>query len=348
MLAGVLYGKRDVRVEAVGRPDAGPGEVLVGVRQVGICGSDVHYYVHGRCGPFVPSQPFILGHEFVGIVETTGKDVDHPAVGARVVVNPASSCGQCEACRSGRANLCGRVIMLGSGSSTPPTNGAFAEFVVVPAHQCYTVPETMENSVAAMMEPLSVALHAIRRAGGVAGERVLVTGGGPIGLLTSVVAQTLGASLVVVSEPSSARRSLAAAMGVDHLLDPGSADIEKHGIEITGGGFDKVFEASGAEPAVKGAMTMVRRGGTVVQIGTVGHNHVTLPVSDLMLREISLLGTFRYANEFPEAIRLAASGRIEALPSFVTGVFPLEDIEQAMNVACAGDRDLKVQMSVRS
>ncbi|MGI9430236.1 MAG: zinc-dependent alcohol dehydrogenase [Bythopirellula sp.] len=344
MQAGVLYGERDLRLEAAEHPAPGPGEVLLRVSRVGICGTDVHYYTHGRCGPFIPSRPFILGHEFVATVEQLGPDVQQPQVGDRVVVNPARSCGSCEACLSGRGNLCGHVVMLGSGSTTPPTNGAYAEFVVAGAQQCYPIPDSMDDGIGAMMEPLSVALHAIGRAGGVAGASVLVTGGGPIGLLVAVAAQTLGARLVVVSEPSAARRTLADALGVDHVLDPGSTNFTEQATDVCDGGFDKVFEASGVKAAVQGTMDVVCRGGTIVQIGTVGDNHVSLPVNDLMLREVSLLGTFRYANEFPLAIRLAASGRIGVLNDLITGVHPLNEMQQAMNQACAGDSELKVQM----
>jgi len=346
MLAGILYGERDLRVEAAEQPEPGPGEVLLRVRRVGICGSDVHYYSHGRCGPFIPSQPFILGHEFVATVEQTGPGVDQPIVGDRVVANPTRSCGRCEACISGHGNLCGRVVMLGSGSTTPPTNGAFAEYVVAGAQQCYLLPQSMDDGVGAMMEPLSVALHAIHRAGGVAGASVLVTGGGPIGLLVAAAARTLGARLVVVSEPSASRRNLAEATGVDHVLDPCSTDFNEQAAEVSEGGFEKVFEASGVKAAVQSTMDVVCRGGTIVQIGTVGENHVSLPVNDLMLREVSLLGTFRYANEFPLAIRLAADRRISILSDLITGVHPLQEIQQAMNQACAGESELKVQMTL--
>ena len=347
MLAGVLYGERDLRVEQVQLPVPGPGQVLLRVHQVGICGSDVHYFSHGRCGPFLPSKPFILGHEFVATVQDVGSNVEQKMIGQRVVVNPAYSCGHCEQCTSGRGNLCVRVKMLGSASTTPPTNGAFAQFVLVQAQQCYHIPDTMDDGIAALMEPLSVVLHAINRSGGVDGTRVLVTGGGPIGLLTAVTAQALGASTVVISEPSPGRRQLALSMGVDHVLDPVHDDRISQAMEVSDGGFDNVFEASGAQSAVKLTMELARRGGTIVQIGTVGDNHVSLPVNDLMLREIAFLGTFRYANEFPKAIRLAASERLAKLRSFITAVYPLEEIQQAMELARSGGDTLKVQMAIQ-
>jgi L-idonate 5-dehydrogenase len=345
MLAGVLHGKRDMRVEKVPRPALRPGQVLLRVRRVGICGTDSHYFLHGYCGAFVPSRPFILGHEVVAIVEEVGEAVDRPTVGQRVVVNPASSCGQCEACQSGRRNLCSRVVMLGSASTTPPTDGAFAEYVAVADYQCYPLDESIDDSLGAMMEPLSVALHAIRRNRGVIGARVMVSGGGPIGLLSAVVARTLGASLVVVSEPTVTRQGTALRLGVDHVLNPIEDGFVSQAIEISDGGFDVVFEASGTAAAVTGGMAVLRRGGSMVQIGTVGANSVALPVNDLMVREISLLGTFRYADEFPEALRLMAGGRMQLEP-LVTGIYPLSEIIEAMNAASSANGALKVQVAL--
>jgi L-idonate 5-dehydrogenase len=346
MKAGVLHGSRDVRMTELRVPAPGPGQVRLRVSRAGICGSDIHYYQHGYCGRFVPTRPFVLGHEFVGTIDAVGEGVESPAVGQRVVVNPASSCGHCEECRSGRGNLCATVGMLGSASTTPPTDGAFAEYVVAPARQCYAVPEGMSDAEAALMEPLSVALHAIARAGSVAGKRVLITGGGPIGLLTARAARALGAALVAVSEPSEARRQRAAELAADDVLDPVAAEFTKTAIKLSDGGFDAVFEASGAAAAVRGAIDVARRGGVIVQIGTVGGNDVTLPVNDIMVRELSLLGTFRYADEFPQAIRLVASGRVN-FDGLVTATAPLAELPAAFETACRGE-SIKVHVLVEA
>jgi L-idonate 5-dehydrogenase len=345
MRAGVLYGSRDVRLEEFPRPKPGIGQVLLRIRRAGICGSDIHYFTHGYCGRFVPTRPFILGHEFVATVAEVGSGVRSPGSGERVVVNPAASCGHCENCRSGRGNLCEHVVMLGSASTTPPTDGGFAEYVVVPAHQCYALPESMSDSDAAMTEPLSVALHAIHRAGGVAGQRVLISGGGPIGLLTARAARALGAALVMVSEPSEVRRRLAKELVADEVADPADAEFVDKAIALSEGGFDAVFEASGAAAAVRGSLDVVRRGGTVVQIGTVGKNDVSLPVNDLMVREISFLGSFRYADEFPDAIRLVAGGRI-GFEGIVTSIFPFTELPHALEVAASCPEALKIQIDV--
>ena len=158
MLAAVLHGKNDLRLEQRPRPEVAPGKVLIRVRRAGICGTDVHYFEDGRVGQFVMSAPFVLGHELTGEIVATGAAVTELAIGQRVVVNPASQCGQCDYCRAGRGNLCRRVRMLGSASTTPPTDGAFSEYILVNAEQCLPIPPDLDDGLAAMMEPFAVAL----------------------------------------------------------------------------------------------------------------------------------------------------------------------------------------------
>lgn len=345
MQAGVLYGSRDIRLEERSLPIPAAGQVRLRVRRAGICGSDIHYFKHGYCGGFVPTRPFVLGHEFVATVDVAGPEIAAPRLGERVVVNPAASCGHCDACRSGRGNLCLLVVMLGSASTTPPTDGAFAEYIVVPAHQCYAVPEGMMDADAAMIEPLSVVLHAIRRSGGVSGARVLVMGGGPIGMLAARAARTLGAVFAVVSEPSACRRQLAAELVADDVLDPMADRFVESAVAMSRGGFDVVLEASGAAAAVRSGFSVVRRGGQIVQIGTVGGSDVSLPINDLMVREINLMGSFRYAGEFPEAVHLVASGRLR-FDGFVTATLPLSELPTALTIAADNVDALKVQLIV--
>ena len=164
MLAGVLHGAKDIRVEPYALPELRPGMVRLRVRRVGICGSDMHYFEHGYCAAFVPTRPFILGHELTADVAAVAADVTALAVGARVTVNPARACGFCDYCKAGRGNLCRQTIMLGSGSTTPPTDGAFAGFVTVRADQCHVLPPQLDDGLGAMMEPFAVALQAVAEA----------------------------------------------------------------------------------------------------------------------------------------------------------------------------------------
>jgi len=345
MLAGVLHGAKDIRLNQVAPPELRPGMVLLRVRQAGICGSDMHYFEHGYCAAFVPTRPFILGHEFTADVAAAAADVKAPAVGARVTVNPARACGFCEHCKAGRGNLCRQTIMLGSASTNPPTDGAFAEFVTVRADQCHVLPPGLDDGLGAMMEPFAVALHAVKRAGTVSGKKVLVTGGGPIGLLVLITARAFGAAPAMLSDIVASRRDTALKLGADAALDPMAATLGDQVRELTGDGFDVVFEASGAPPALRQAFSLVRPGGTIVQIGTLGTDDIPLPANQVMTREIQFIGSFRYGNVFGEAIRLAASGRVNLEP-LISQVFPLAELPQAMQRAFAKDSVMKIQISV--
>jgi L-idonate 5-dehydrogenase len=343
MKAAVLHGAKDIRIEPYREPILHPGMVLLRTRRVGICGTDLHYYEHGYNATFVPDRPFILGHEFTAEVAAVAADVATVKTGQRVTVNPARSCGFCAYCKSGQINLCRGTIMLGSASTTPPTDGALAEFVTVRADQCHLLPADMDDGVGAMMEPLSVALHAVKRAGSVSGKRVLVTGGGTIGLLAAMTARAFGAIPVAVSDIVAARRKKAFELGVDAVLDPAAHDLQQQVRELTGLGFDTVFEASGAPAALRAAFDLVRPGGTIVQIGTVGTADIPLPVNELMVREINFRGSMRYGDTFDEAIRLVAGGRID-VSSLINHVFALEDAVKALHFAADKSLALKVQI----
>lgn len=345
MLGAVLHGAKDLRVESCAVPSPGPGQVLVRVRRVGICGSDLHYFTHGYCAAFVPTRPFILGHELIGEVAALADDVQAPAPGTRVVVNPARACGCCHFCKSGRGNLCRQTVMLGSASTKPPTDGAFAHYVAVRADQCFVAPPQLDDSLGATIEPFAVALHAVKRAGTVSGKSVLVVGGGPIGLLVALTAHAYGALPVVLSDVVAARRKTALELGVEAVLDPAAPALPEQVRELTGEGFEVVFEASGAPPALRQAFDLVQPGATIVQIGTLGTADVPLPANQVMVREIQFIGTFRYGDVFGEAIRLAATRRVN-LAALISRVYPLGQVAEAMALASAKENVLKVQLEI--
>ena len=344
MEAAVLHGAKDIRLERFQIPELLPGMVLLKIKRVGICASDLHYFEDGYCGAFIPSNPFVLGHELTGeVIAVNGSATNMPAIGARVTVNPARACGCCDYCKSGHSNLCRNTIMLGSGSTTPPTDGAMAEFVAVRADQCHLLPAGMDDGFGAMIEPLAVGLHAIRQAGTVSEKKVLITGGGTIGLLTAITAKAFGAVPVTVSDIVAERRAYALNYGVDSVLNPTDKNLSKQVKDISGDGFDVIFEASGARPALRQAFDLVRPGGTIVQIGTLGVEDFPLPVNQLMVKEIRFIGSFRYGNIFEEAIRLVDSGIIDLRP-FITNVLSINDITKAMKLATDKVNTLKVQV----
>lgn len=305
----------------VSRP--GPGQVQVRIGAVTVCGSDVHYYRHGRIGDFVVGSPLVLGHEAGGTVTAHGLGVVAPPVGQRVALEPQHACGRCEQCLRGRYNLCRDVEFF----ATPPIDGAFQESVVVDAERAHPVPDTLSDEAAAMIEPLSVAVHACEKAGVVPGKRVLVSGAGPVGLLCLQVARARGSRDVIVTDINPRRLEVAAELGAAGTVDVGDepgATIEE---------VDAVLECSGVAAAIDWSVRRAAPAATVVLIGMGGR--LDVPLDLVQARELVLTGVFRYAHAYPAAIALAASGAVR-LDDLVTSRHDLEDVEDAL---LAAERD---------
>jgi L-iditol 2-dehydrogenase len=322
MRASVLHAPGKLAVEERPVPVPGPREVLVEIGSVGVCGSDIHYYEHGRIGDFVVREPLVLGHEAGGRIVAVGDGVDEARVGERVALEPGVPCRRCAHCRRGRYNLCPDVRFF----ATPPVDGAFCEYVVVPDDFAYPVPDAVSDDAAGLIEPLSVGVWANRTARVRPGGSLLVAGAGPIGLLVLQVARAQGAGDVVVSDLDPQRRSLAQRMGATAVLDP-AADGDP--VEAApGDGFDAFVDCTGAPAAVLAGMPAVRPAGVVVLVG-MGADELTVPVPLIQNRELTLTGTFRYANTWPEAIALAQSGAVD-LDGLVTGHVDLDHVEEAL------------------
>lgn len=342
----VLHEKRDVRREERPIHDPPPGHALIRMRRMGICGSDMHYYQDGRLGAFIPTRPFVLGHEGFGEVAAVAADVTDLQPGTRVALDPARPCLACRYCRTGRDNLCPHTSYLGSAATDPPTDGLFSEFLIFPAANCHPLPDAIEDAAAALIEPLAVAMHAVRQAGSISGARVLVTGGGAIGQLLLAVARAYGASKLALSDPIAARRAFATETGARIVLDPTSDVTLERAFRASEGGFDVAFEASGAPVALRQALHLLRPGGTVVQVGSLPTD-VEVPGNLIMKRELRLVGSFRFAYVFPAAIELAASGLID-LRRLVTRTFPLDQFDAAMQMALAREAAIKVHLTTDS
>src|SRR5919202_2829103 len=316
MKVAVLHRPGDIRIEERPMPEPGPGEVLVEITSVGVCGSDVHYYEHGRIGPHVVRAPLVLGHESAGRVAALGPGVTRHRVGDRVTLEPGVPCGRCRECRAGRYNLCADVRFF----ATPPIDGAFADYVAIHEDFAFGLPDSISDEAGALMEPLSVGIWACRKAGVSAGDRVLVTGAGPIGLLAMQVALAFGATQVEISDVSEPRLELARRTGATRALragvdEPGEADV--------------LIECSGNNAALIAGVGALRPAGTAVVVGMGPGETAEIPLSLIQNREIWLTGTFRYANTYPTAIALAASGRVD-LEAIVTGHYPLDETEAAL------------------
>ncbi|WP_249266393.1 MULTISPECIES: NAD(P)-dependent alcohol dehydrogenase [unclassified Pseudonocardia] len=319
MRCSVLRAAGDLEVRQRAVPHPGPREVLVRVGAVGTCGSDVHYFRHGRIGEFVVREPLVLGHEPSGRVVAVGPGVDAARIGERVSLEPGVPCRRCRYCHTGAYNLCPDIVFF----ATPPVDGAFADYVTIADDFAHPVPDHVSDDAAALLEPLSVAIWANRKAGTGLGSRLLVAGAGPIGLLVAQVAAVQGAAEILVSDPDPVRRELARAFGATATLDPAADAVS------TSDAVDAFVDCSGVAPAVATGLRAVRPGGTVVLVG-MGADEMTLPVSALQSREIVLTGTFRYANTWPTAVRLAASGSVD-LDRLVTGHVDLDHVGDALD-----------------
>jgi L-iditol 2-dehydrogenase len=328
MPAAVLRGRHDLVLDERPVPSPGPDEVLVQVTAVGVCGSDVHYYEHGRIGPYVVEQPLILGHEPAGVVTAVGDRVTRCHPGQRVSVEPGRPCFTCSLCRGGRYNLCPAMRFM----ATPPVDGALCEYVVVHEAQAHPVPDTISDDAAALMEPLSVAIWACRRGGVTVGSRVLVNGAGPIGLLCTQVAVACGATEVTVADVNPYRLDLAKRSGA-------TAVAEVPRMPLAGLDPDVLLECSGHPAATRAAVDVVAPAGRAVLVG-MGADEVTLPLAALQGREVEVTGTFRYAGTWPTAIALVARGRVD-LDGLVTGHFGLSSVEDALTAAAGDPRSVK-------
>lgn len=327
MRAAVLHGVGDMRVERVPKPEiTEPDEVLIRILSVGICGSDIHFLKRGRIGDIILKQPTIMGHESAGEVVDVGPAVTKVKVGDLVAIEPGKTCRKCEFCKSGRYNLCPDVVFL----AAPPVNGAFCEYLAWPEDFVFKLPEGMTADEGAMMEPLSVGLHAVRLAGVRGGDRVAVIGAGPIGLTTLMAAKAHGATDIIVSDVVSSRLEFARKLGATHTINAAEQDMVEAVKELTDGrGVDAAFDCAGSEATIQQAMRVARDGGAVQLVGMPAELMPQVPIYDIINRELTVRGTFRYANCYPPAIALAASGAVD-VKSLITHHVSLEDAPEAM------------------
>lgn len=296
--------------------------MLVEVKAVGVCGSDVHYYEEGRIGDYVVREPLILGHESAGVIVGLGDKVTKHSLGERVTLEPGVPDMVCRECRAGRYNLCPNVRFF----ATPPIDGAFRNYVTIHEDFAFVLPDDLSDEVGALMEPLSVGIWACWKANVTAGDRVLVTGAGPIGLLAMQVAQALGAAEATVTDVSPERLELAEKTGATHTVNVSEESLEEAGVEA-----NVLIECSGNQRALDDGVRTLLPAGIAVVVG-MGPDEIRVPLSYIQPREITMTGTFRYANTYPAAIGLAANGRVD-LESIITSHYGLREAEAALQAS---------------
>jgi L-idonate 5-dehydrogenase len=337
MLACRIHAKEDLRVETEEPPQPGPGEVLLRLGAGGICGSDLHYYFEGRNGSFVVREPLVPGHEASAVVAAVGNGVTRVKPGDKVAVSPSHACGRCDYCRGGREHLCRNMRFLGSASVFPHTQGMFREYFVMAERQCYPVAGDVTLGELAFAEPLAVALHAVNRGGDLLGKSVLITGAGTIGCLTVMAARLAGAARVTVTDVLERPLAQARAVGADATLLAG-ADAR-----LPDGVFDVAYEVSGTFNALRACVAATRRGGVIVQVGTLPPEPLPFVVNDIMAKELDLRGAFRWGIEFDWSVEYLASRRVD-VRSLLSGQFALQDAVAAFHAAADKRRSTKVQV----
>ncbi len=314
-------------------PQVGDDECLVKVENVGVCGSDLHYYESGRIGNFIVEYPFVLGHEAGGTVVEVGKNVKKIKVGDRVAMEPGKTCGKCEFCKSGRYNLCPDVIFF----ATPPVDGVFQEYVAHEEGLCFKIPDNMDTEEAALIEPLAVGMHAAAQGDAKMGQVCVVTGSGCIGLMSLLSLKARGVSKVIVVDVVDKRLEQAKKLGADYVINGKNEDTVARIMEITEGkGFDLGIETAGSQLTAAQQIHAAKKGATIVLVGYSASGEMTLPIGEALDKELTFKTVFRYRNIYPMAIDAVASGRIN-VKGVVTDRFKLDDIQEALT-ACVEDK----------
>jgi 2-desacetyl-2-hydroxyethyl bacteriochlorophyllide A dehydrogenase len=333
----VIVDVDDIAVQDATVPEPAAGEVLVSTVLAGVCGSDTHA-AHGR-HPFVP-LPYAPGHEILGVVAQTGPDVADLSPGQRVVVEPDLPCWQCKMCRSGRQNLCENLKFFGCGWP----QGGMADYFTIPANRLHRVPDELDDRAAALIEPLSTPVHAVRLAGDVQGKAVAVLGAGPIGLLVLKVLLAHGVGRVVVTDVLPAKRDLAVRLGAHAAVDARADDVATQVRAELGESADMVFDCVTNEATLGQAVAMASKGGTVVVVG-VPTGPAKLPMPVVQDHQVRIQGSATYLPEdYEESITLLRDGAVRA-EDFVTAVYPLADVAEAFAQAASGAQ-LKVLVDV--
>lgn len=317
-------------------PTVNDNEVLIKVEAVGICGSDMHYYQHGRIGDFIVEGDFILGHEAAGTVVEIGKDVENLKIGDRVAMEPGKTCGKCEFCKAGLYNLCPDVEFF----ATPPYHGVFVNYVSYPEDMCFKLPDNVSSVEGALVEPLSVGLHATGQGGVKLGDTVVIFGTGCIGLSTLLASKARGASVIIVVDMLENRLEKAKELGATYIVNASKENAVVKILELTKGkGANVVLETAGAMATVKQTVDVLKTGGTIVMVGMTPEDEVEFNFMKLMSKEGQIKTIFRYRNLYPVAINAIASGAIR-IKDIVSHEFDFEDTKDAFDFVAKNNSEV--------
>ncbi|KAK3220814.1 hypothetical protein Dsin_014784 [Dipteronia sinensis] len=346
-VAAWLLGIKTLQLQPYHLPPLGPQDVKVRIKALGICGSDVHHFKTMRCANFIVKKPMVIGHECAGFIEEIGSEVKSLQVGDRVALEPGISCGRCILCKNGSYNLCPEMKFFGS----PPTNGSLAHKVVHPANLCFKLPDNVSLEEGAMCEPLSVGVHACRRANVGPETNILIMGSGPIGLVTLLAARAFGAPRIVIADVDVQRLSIAKNLGADETIQV-STDIKDVGAEVIkiqnamGSGIDVSFDCVGFDKTMSTALNATRSGGKVCLIG-LAKSEMTISLIPAAAREVDVIGIFRYRNTWPLCLDFLKTGKINVKPLITHRFgFSQKEVEDAFETSAQGGSAIKVMFNL--
>ncbi|OAY69677.1 sorbitol dehydrogenase [Ananas comosus] len=346
-MAAWLVSINTLKIQPFDLPPLGPHDVRVRMKAVGICGSDVHYLKHMRCAHFIVKEPMVIGHECAGVIEEVGSEVKSLVVGDRVALEPGISCWRCKHCKGGRYNLCTDMKFF----ATPPVHGSLANQVVHPADLCFKLPDNVSLEEGAMCEPLSVGIHACRRAEIGPEKNVLIMGAGPIGLVTMLAARAFGAPRIIIVDVDEYRLSVAKSLGADDVVKVSTSmqDVDEDVVriqEVMGAEVDVSFDCAGLSKTMSTALSATRAGGKVCLIG-MGHNEMTVPLTSAAAREVDIVGIFRYKDTWPLCLEFLRSGKIDVKPLITHRFgFSQKEVEEAFEVSARGSDAIKVMFNL--
>ncbi|XP_073106207.1 sorbitol dehydrogenase [Elaeis guineensis] len=346
-MAAWLVSVNTLKIQPYQLPPLGPRDVRVRMKAVGICGSDVQYLKRMSSAHFVVKEPMVIGHECAGVIEEVGSEVKSLAVGDRVALEPGISCSRCKYCKGGRYNLCQEMKFF----ATPPVHGSLANQVVHPAELCFKLPDNVSLEEGAMCEPLSVGVHACRRAGVGPETNVLIMGAGPIGLVTMFAARAFGASKIVITDVNDHRLSVAKSLGADAIVKVSTnmEGVDEEVIQIQkamGADIDLTIDCAGFSKTMSTALNATRAGGRVCLVG-MGHHDLTVPLTPAAAREVDIVGVFRYKDTWPLCIEFLRTGKIDVKPLITHRFgFSQEEVEEAFEVSARGRDAIKVMFNL--
>ncbi|ANZ58117.1 alcohol dehydrogenase [Fructilactobacillus lindneri] len=324
--SAVLNKTFDIQLKDTKLGKMGSHDLLIKVMAVGICGSDVHYYDHGRIGDFVVKKPLISGHESSGIVVAVGDEVTKFKHGDKVVMEPGIPCGKCKYCLAGKYNLCPQMKFM----ATPPVDGDLSQLIIYPDEFTYKIPNEMSYEVGSLSEPLSVGVHAAQMLSIQPGKSVFVSGAGPVGLLAIMAAKAFGASKIIASDAEPERLACAKKMGADTVIDVTEQDVKTTTNDLTNGeGVNTVIEASGNVHAEQDALLTLSRGGKIAYVGMPAQDEIPLNMPFIQGHEIQIFGVFRYANDYPISIEILTEN-LEKAEMLLTNFYSLAETKSAL------------------